>query len=199
MLPNELYYEIGSYLSLIDLWKLMNLNKEIREYSQSIGFDMQTEFKEYFIRHLKYILKDPGEFCNNLKKYNCVVSGPFIMDCIYGRKSLSDINIFQYQNTEFLEYLLNLTKVAKIIKPENWLMFKQRMIGVRYSYEPELITNVDINIDAYNISEIYHLFLGKTKFQFILINEDYGECANIMYNKYIYKEFFDGEKLIKIN
>jgi len=170
-LYNDIYNCIGEYLYIIERYKLTLICKESKQI-----FDIDKEFKKQITKKMGEFIGDSRDFCRELKKNKCVISGSYILDCLYGTNYANDIDI-----------------IKKIeVKDEDDEWFHQNNCHTGYSYDKD---NGNIIIDEFieylyriKAKEIYNTEKQKLtrcillnvrnykingkKIQFIMINQD---------------------------
>ena len=208
MLPTEIYNSIGSYLPLIGQYCMSIMCKDTKFFSDSVGFNIQTEFKKYFIKKIKNTVNDAEDLCIQLKNNNCVVSGSYILDCLYGTNYSSDIDIFKnvnngvnqdvyctktldinerrQQNSHLYEFRPYLTKIGA--EPNDFISWSQNNNNHPNSQNHgNNVRCILLNVSNYKLNDKI--------IQFISITKDYREYIDAMFDLDICKNFFDGEKL----
>ena len=213
MLPVEVYNKIGSYLPLIEQYCISIMSKDTKKFSDSIGFNIQSEFKKYFIKNIKNTVSNPEDLCVQLKNNNCVVSGSYILDCLYGTNYSSDIDIFKNVNNGINQDVY-CTRTLDIPEQQHLnshlYEFKSYLakIGAKQNEIPELHDDdnsgycgrgYNPNGPGYNVRcillNVSNYILNDKTIQFISITKDYREYIDTVFDLDICKNFFDGEKL----
>lgn len=124
---------LALFLSPVDIMALRKTCKSCRD-----GFKM-PDFKELFKRRLLPIFGPAGtleqaeDFCHYLKITGAVVSGSFLLDCLYNTDTHSDIDIYDWTDPEkkswasygpydhslpFARYLYNINFVQEVLDYE---------------------------------------------------------------------------------
>lgn len=110
-------FEINRYLCYVDQFAFkLALGKKF----QSVKLDFMKIVKEKLQPHVHNV----DEFLNFMNKNNCVISGSFMLDCLYDKNWSNDIDIYEFYDEDFQEYE---EWPPKILEPEKIYKIKHPM------------------------------------------------------------------------
>lgn len=167
-LSSDIWPIVARYLCYVDKYSLKLVSKKMHK--------IKLDFKPIVINKLGKIIDNADEFCNKLHQYKCIMSGSFILSCLYDEDYFNDVDLFDkeiaqsFENNAshrngFSEYLYKNGKYPYEFKP----------------YE-----------EAYVIRNFN--FCG-TKIQHICSLIDPVKYIDLTFDMDICKSYFDGEKL----
>lgn len=160
-LPKVIWAYIAEYLCYVDRMALKMTSKVMSRVS--------LDFKGLVNKKLSKYIDNPDDFCQHLFDSKAVISGSFIIACLYGTDDFNDIDIFDYIEdvyfTQFSNYLY---------------------ADCGYKYEGHLYGQV------YMIREF---FIGGKKIQHISLYLEPHAYMDKTFDMDICKSYFDGRKL----
>lgn len=202
----DLYDTIGNYLSYIKHYSLLTLDYNIN--NKFVISKFQDNFKSQFCKYLKKFVDDPEEFCSKLKENNCVVSGSFILDCLYDTQFSNDIDIFakvpnndniDIYNAPTSEY----SHFAQVDEKNFGFLIYLKKIGaanintdVKFNrfnrnHNPHIV----VNITRHSLFNTRNYELNNKKIQYIMTTKNPKDFIDNIFDLDICKNYFDGEKL----
>lgn len=163
ILTKDIWICISDYLCYVDKMSLKLVCKKSSK--------IKLNFKKVILGKLSKYIDDPKEFCKKLFECKAIISGSFILACLYDTDNFGDIDIFDETNVQN-----NITRFSHYLYLER-----------KYSYDFYLYELV-YNIRNFNVSgtKLQHIALYMNPIKFINMTFDMEICKNYYDGKNLY-------------
>lgn len=166
LISTNIWSYIATYLCYVDKMALKMVCKMTHQIT--------INFKSIVIKKLEKHIDNPIEFCNKLYEYNTIISGSFILACLYDTNDYNDIDIF---NREIEHNNIS-----------NYSLFSQYIYDMKkYKHDFRLYGQV------YNIRD---WFINNTSLQIISLYMDPIKYIDTTFDMDLCKSYFNGNSLV---
>src|SRR3989338_5744531 len=178
---------MNEYLSVLDKYNMAKI------YNRD--FNMKEEFMGSIKVKLGKFIEDVDDFLRKLEENNCVISGSFILDCLYGTDYCNDIDIIKVMKAdrhfgvgangmlvmdEFMEYLHK-------IGAKSVLHTRDMSDSIDHQ--------VTTNLSRYILLQVRDYEIKSKKIQVIFVTKNVPEYIENVFDMDICKNYFDGKTL----
>lgn len=161
-LTKDIWTFISKFLCFVDQMALKRVCKKTSR--------IKLDFKKIILDRLSRHIDNPKEFCDQLVYCRAVISGSFIIACLYDTNDYKDIDVFDQQTNRDVSAFSN-------------YLWKHR----KYEYTAHIYDNVYM---------IRNFIVKETTIENVIVYIDPIKYINATFDMDICKSYFDGNKLI---